>query len=52
MVSKEEMNMLRERSARYYANLPGANFKKKKKLPSIGTSLTNKAKKHKGFKII
>lgn len=50
MVSKKDMQRLRERSARHYANQPDANFKIPKEI-SIGGSLTSKAKKYKGFKI-
>lgn len=50
MVSKKEMDKLRERNARYYANLPDANFKIPKEI-SLGNTLVSKAKKYKGFKI-
>jgi len=50
MVSKEEMQRLRERASRHYANQPDAIFKKPKEM-SIGGALISKANKYKGFKI-
>ena len=50
-ISKIEMEKARLRSAKHYANLPGANFPKEKAF-SLGGTLIKKAKAHKGFKIV